>query len=89
MAKIAFTAHLQALAPVDPVSYPAGTVGALIDAVTADHPAVRSYVLDDHGRVRKHIAIFVDGEMIRREAALSHRVDDSSEVYVLQALSGG
>ena len=89
MPRIAFTTHLEALGPVDPTPYVARTVGELLKAVAADYPRVTGYVLDDQGRVRKHIAIFVDDAMQPRETALAVPLGDDSEVYVMQALSGG
>src|SRR3546814_16604226 len=74
---------------VDPTPYAARTVGELLEAVAADYPRITAYVLDDQRRVRKHIAIFVDDVMQPRETALATLLDDDSEVYVMQALSGG
>jgi hypothetical protein len=39
--------------------------------------------------VRHHIAIFVDGQLLRDRIHLTDAVSPSSEVYVMQALSGG
>jgi sulfur carrier protein ThiS len=69
--------------------YRGTTVAELLDAVAADYPLVKDYVLDDQGRVRRHVAIFVDGIMRPRETALALPLTEASEVYVLQALSGG
>jgi sulfur carrier protein ThiS len=46
-------------------------------------------VLDDQRRLRRHVVIFVDGERVPPEAALQRAVGEDSEIYVLQALSGG
>ncbi|HEY9219150.1 MAG TPA: MoaD/ThiS family protein [Phenylobacterium sp.] len=89
MAKIAFTRHLEAVGPSQPVDYAGETVGEVLAAVAADYPRLKGYVLDDQGRVRKHIAIFVDGALRPREKALGLPVGEASEVYVFQALSGG
>ena len=89
MPRIAFTTHLEALGPVDPTPYAARTVDELLKAVAADYPRITAYVLDDQRRVRKHIAIFVDDAMQPRETALAVPLGDDSEVYVMQALSGG
>jgi len=45
--------------------------------------------LDEHGAVRKHMVIFIDGTMIRDRMTLTDPVTPSSEIYVMQALSGG
>jgi hypothetical protein len=52
-------------------------------------PRLRGYVLDDQGALRHHMMVFVDGEPIRDRARLSDLVRPTSEVYVMQALSGG
>jgi sulfur-carrier protein len=89
LASITFTSHLQAVGPTEPVDYAGGTVGELLDAVAADYPRLKGYVFDDQGRIRKHVAIFVDGVMRPRDTVLGLPVAETSEVYVLQALSGG
>ena len=89
MARIAFTSHLRAVGPCEPTAYDGATLAEVLDAVAADYPLLKNYVLDDQGRVRRHIAIFVDGTMRPRETALGLSLTASSNVYVLQALSGG
>ena len=88
MAKVHFTAHLKHVAPPEPVEAAGATVADILSDVFARHPAVRGYVLDDQDRIRLHIAVFVDGTHVRRNI-LATPVGTDSEVYVLQALSGG
>lgn len=52
-------------------------------------PRLRGYVVDEHGALRKHMSVFVDGELIRDRIDLSDPVAPETEVYVMQALSGG
>ena len=68
---------------------PAGTLAATLDAAFAAAPALRAYVLDEQGAVRKHVAVFVNGEMIPRRADLSRSLADRDRVHVIQALTGG
>jgi sulfur-carrier protein len=88
MAEIRFTAWLRALAP-NPVSVAGSTVGEALGALWAREPQLRGYVLDDQGRLRKHVCIFADGERLKHDAALRHPIGPDSKVYVMQALSGG
>jgi molybdopterin synthase sulfur carrier subunit len=46
-------------------------------------------VLDDRGELRHHMVVFIDGEMLRDRVNLTDPVRPESEVYVMQALSGG
>ena len=52
-------------------------------------PALRPYVLDDQGNVRRHVAVFVNGELQNDRSTLARGLGDGDRVYVAQALSGG
>ena len=47
------------------------------------------YVLDDQGALRKHIRILVDGVAIHDLQKFNDAVRPNSEIWVMQALSGG
>lgn len=89
MATVHFTQNLKR--HVDcPTTVVAGeTVGEVLAAVFEANPRLRGYVLDDRGAVRKHMNVFVDGEMIADREQLTDPVGSDAEVYVMQALSGG
>ena len=52
-------------------------------------PALRSYLVDEQGALRKHVTVFVDGAPIRDRSRLSDVLEPGSEIDVMQALSGG
>ena len=89
MATVAFTPNLRRHLDAPAVEVPAGTVRTALEAVFQHNVRLRSYILDDQGALRRHVAVFVDNLRVRDRSALSDRVDDDSEVYVMQALSGG
>jgi molybdopterin synthase sulfur carrier subunit len=89
MARVTFTANLARHLSCPPVEAPGETVREVLDRVFAENQAARSYVLDDQAALRKHMAIFVNGNQIRDRVRLSDPVPSNGEVYVLQALSGG
>ena len=89
MARISFTRHLRAVGPQDAASYDGATLGEVLAAVARDFPRLPSYLLDDQGRLRRHIAVFVDGVMEPREKALARKLSADSDVHIFQALSGG
>lgn len=61
----------------------------VLDVVFGEIPLLRGYVVDETGRLRKHMTIFVDGNLISDRRHLSDSVNPNSEIYVMQALSGG
>jgi hypothetical protein len=89
MAEVYFTSHLRNLVPDGPILAAGGTVGETLASLIAEHPHVGGYVLDEQGRLRKHVCIFADGERLKHDAALSRRVGPDTKLYVMQALSGG
>ena len=89
MPTIYVTSHLRQVAPPGPTRVEAATLGAALDAYFATAPRVRSYIVDDQGRLRRHVAVFIDGELLLDKEDLGRRVAASSEIYVMQALSGG
>ena len=89
MPTVAFTQNLE-----KHLACPAGqvsgtTVREVLDSVFADHPRLRSYILDEQDRLRKHVTIFVDSQAIGDRLQLSDPVAEAAEVFVMQALSGG
>jgi sulfur-carrier protein len=89
MPRVSFTPHLQRFIDVPPREVDGHTVAEALARVFADNPRLRSYILDEHGHVRQHVTIFVGEEAIRDRAALSDAIDSDTEIFVLQALSGG
>ena len=60
-------------------------VGQVLNGLFAKEPGVRNHLIDEDGKIRTHVLVFVDGE----RAGLSTLVPEGAEVQVLQAVSGG
>ena len=73
----------------DPQQVEAGTLRAALDAAFLAAPALKSYVLDEQGSVRKHVAVFVNAQMIASRTQLDVSLRPTDKVLVLQALTGG
>ncbi|WP_276483006.1 MoaD/ThiS family protein [Paraflavitalea pollutisoli] len=65
------------------------TLAAILDEMEGHFPGIRRYLLDEQGRLRKHVNIFIDGALIKDKTHLTDPFNDNSEIYILQALSGG
>jgi sulfur-carrier protein len=89
MPSISFTSNLRRHLACPTQNVSGVTVRAALDQVFNDNPALRSYVLDDQNRLRKHVAVFVDGKVITDRDKLTDAVAVDGEIYVMQALSGG
>lgn len=89
MAHLFFAASIQRHIAMPEREVAARSVEEALDAAFAEEPRLRGYILDDQGGLRKHLAIFVDGNPVRDRRYLSDIVGASSRIYVVQALSGG
>ena len=89
MAKIAFTTHLERYVECPISDAPGATVREALDSVFSQNPKLRGYVVDEAGALRKHVSVFVDNRPIEDRRGLSDSLNPDSEIYELQALSGG
>lgn len=89
MPTVNFTANLKRHVKCPPKSVAGVTVAEALEAVFVDNPKLRGYILEDDGSVRKHVTIYLDNEPIVDRVALSDTVKPNSEIYIMQALSGG
>jgi hypothetical protein len=89
MPRVSFTPHLRKHLACDTIDVPGGTVAEALEAVFARQPEMRGYLLDDLGRVRLHVMIFVDDRPLGDRDRLTDALRPDSEIHVMQALSGG
>ena len=89
MPRVVFTSNLKRHIDCPEADVTGKTVRQVLESVFAEHQQLRGYVVDDQDRLRTHMVIFVDGKAIKDREQLSDPVGPQSEVYVMQALSGG
>ncbi len=89
MPMVRFTSALQRFLPAAGAAVDGASVGEALSAVFAAQPVLRGYVLDDQGVLRRHVAVYVNGEPVRDRVGLTDRTASGDEIYVFQALSGG
>lgn len=89
MPQVTFTANLQRHLDCPSMNVAGAHVAEVLDAAFAQNPLLRSYIVDDQGRLRRHVNVFVNSQMIVDRDRLSDAVQPDDEVFVFQALSGG
>jgi molybdopterin converting factor small subunit len=62
-----------------------GSAGAVVRALEDMHPALRGWVLDERGVLRRHVKLFHRGASVPLEAPLG----PEDELHIVAAISGG
>ena len=89
MIAVTFASAIQRHHPCPEMDVTGSTVREALEEVFATHPPLRSYILDDQGQLRTHVAIFIDGDQIQDQSKQSDPIPTSARIHVIQALSGG
>jgi molybdopterin synthase sulfur carrier subunit len=90
MAHVTFTPHLNRFFPtLAPCDIDRPTVRAVVAELERRYPGFASYIVDEAGRLRRHVNIFVGEEPIRDREALGDALKASTPIFIVQALSGG
>jgi hypothetical protein len=89
MATVRFTRNIQRHVECPTREASGSTLRTVLDDYFRDNEKARGYVLDEQGKIRQHMVVFIDGEMVRDRDDLSDVVRADSVIDVIQALSGG
>jgi sulfur-carrier protein len=67
----------------------AATLAELIDKVDAEHPGIRGRVLDDDGKLRRFVNVYVGEDDVRFAQGLETPTPDGVTVLIIPAVAGG
>ena len=65
------------------------TLLGVIDALEADHPGIRARILDDEGKLRRFVNVYVGDEDVRFAQGLDTPIPDGTSISVIPAVAGG
>ena len=89
MPSVRFTRNIQRHVDCPTKDVAGATLGEVLHAYFSTNARARGYVLDDEGKLRKHMAAFIDGRQIDDRERLSDAVPEGAVVDIVQSLSGG
>ena len=67
----------------------AATLVELLDKLEADHPGIRARVLDDDGKLRRFVNLYVGDEDVRFAGGLATPTPEGATVSIIPAVAGG
>jgi len=86
---VEFAASLRRHVDCAPQQVAPGTLRVVLEAALAAAPELAHYVFDDQRHIRKHVAVFINHDMLRDRVRLDQPLAAGDKVLVIQALTGG
>ena len=65
------------------------SIRGVVDALVAQHPALKTQLLTDDGDLNRFVNVYVNGQDVRYLAGLDTPVTPTDEVRLLPAMAGG
>lgn len=89
MVKVALTANLQKYYPEAKFEISASTLRELLRKMDEKQPFFSRYILEDDGAIRKHVNVFINGNIHSDKRNIDVKLAPGTQVHIMQALSGG
>jgi molybdopterin converting factor small subunit len=65
------------------------TLAEVLDALEVDHTGIRARVLDEDGKLRRFVNVYVNDDDVRFSDGLSTPTPDGASVSIIPAVAGG
>lgn len=65
------------------------TLAGVLDALESAHPGIRARVLDDDGKLRRFVNVYVGDEDVRFASGLQTPTPSGSMISIIPAVAGG
>jgi sulfur-carrier protein len=65
------------------------TVRELLEELRREQPAIFRCICDDAGKVRRHINLFINNDLVRESCGFDLSLKSTDVISVFQAVSGG
>jgi len=65
------------------------TVGHVLESLDADYPGIKGRILDDQGKLRRFVNVYVGDDDVRFIGGLEAEVADGAKVSIIPAVAGG
>jgi sulfur-carrier protein len=71
------------------VSAEGENLGAVVESLEVGHPGIRARILDEDGRLRRFVNVYVDDDDVRFADGLATPTKDGAAVSIIPAVAGG
>ena len=71
------------------VSAQGATLAEVIEDLESNHPGLRARLLDDAGKLRRFVNVYVDDDDVRFADGLATATDEGAKLSIIPAVAGG
>jgi molybdopterin synthase sulfur carrier subunit len=64
-------------------------ISEALSDLTRHYPSIKIHIMDDKGRLRRHVNLFVNKENIRTLKGLDTPVKETDKIILMPSISGG
>jgi sulfur-carrier protein len=89
LVSVTFAASLQRHIPCPSQHVAPASLREVLKVALLAAPDLTHYMFDDQGNIRKHVAVFINRDMLQNRADLTQTMQAGDQVLVVQALTGG
>lgn len=90
MPRVQFTRHLARFFPtLRDGDFEGRTLAEVVGSLERAHPGLAAYLVDERGRVRTHVNVFLGDDLLRDRERLDEPLPRGVTISIFQALSGG
>lgn len=86
---VTFAASLQRHIPCTVQNVAPASLREVLKTALLVAPDLAHYIFDDQANIRKHVAVFINRDMLQNRADLTQTLNEGDQVLVVQALTGG
>jgi molybdopterin synthase sulfur carrier subunit/adenylyltransferase/sulfurtransferase len=65
------------------------TVSQAINDLTSQYPAIKPHIIDNQGRLRRHVNLFINKENINNLNGLDTSIEESDIIILMPSITGG
>ncbi|MDQ4085554.1 MAG: MoaD/ThiS family protein [Actinomycetota bacterium] len=65
------------------------TLSEVLDSLDSSYPGIKGRVVDEQGRLRRFVNVYVGNEDVRFSEGLDTKTPDGTQVSVIPAVAGG
>ena len=65
------------------------TVSQAINDLTTQYPTIKPHIMDNQGRLRRHVNLFINKENIKNLNGLDTPIEESDLIILMPSITGG